>query len=585
MENFRKLQNEELHRISTAQFKEAKKLPAVIVLDNIRSQNNVGSVFRTSDAFRIEKIYLCGITSTPENREVHKTALGAEEAVEWEYRKETLPVIRQLKEEGYRILSVEQAEHSTSLEDFRPEPQEKYALVFGNEVKGVQQEVIDASDGCIEIPQFGTKHSFNIAVTVGIVLWQAIQPMLAKGKNLLGILLFFLLCWQTAPAQRKASSLTPWSPSIDRQIKQYQRQQRRDSIRAHKKVWMSILGGPSYSPEASLGIGGAMLMTFRMNAHDSISQRSFIPVGFNITLNGTFVAAGAGTLFFNENRFRIYIKYGYRREPVNFFGIGADEIKQAEKFRDLYGKDSVQFHKSTVQFYPRFVWEVRPHVYAGTLLDINYSRSKKMPYWMEQHPEIIKYGTHYHNIGVGALLQYDTRDDVATPYSGVFLNAVGTVYGKYLGGKFNYETVEAEYRQFQQLFRRRSTLAWTAKTHIGFGDVPYTELPTFGNPFDLRGYLWGKYRDKSIAYGIVEYRHMFMSQEAYERGRFWSKFGVAGWGGTGTLGHTPADWKTWKLNYGFGLRIQLQPRKNFRLDIGKEPGQKWGIYMNITEAF
>ncbi len=352
MENFRKLQNEELHRISTAQFKEAKKLPAVIVLDNIRSQNNVGSVFRTSDAFRIEKIYLCGITSTPENREVHKTALGAEEAVEWEYRKETLPVIRQLKEEGYRILSVEQAEHSTSLEDFRPEPQEKYALVFGNEVKGVQQEVIDASDGCIEIPQFGTKHSFNIAVTVGIVLWQAIQPVLAKGKNLLGILLLFLLCWQTAPAQRKASSLTPWSPSIDRQIKQYQRQQRRDSIRAHKKVWMSILGGPSYSPEASLGIGGAMLMTFRMNAHDSISQRSFIPVGFNITLNGTFVAAGAGTLFFNENRFRIYIKYGYRREPVNFFGIGADEIKQAEKFRDLYGKDSVQFHKSTVQFYP-----------------------------------------------------------------------------------------------------------------------------------------------------------------------------------------------------------------------------------------
>ena len=202
MENFRKLRNEELHRISTAQFKEAKKLPAVIVLDNIRSQNNVGSVFRTSDAFRIEKIYLCGITSTPENREVHKTALGAEEAVEWEYRKETLPVIRQLKEEGYRILSVEQAEHSTSLEDFRPEPQEKYALVFGNEVKGVQQEVIDASDGCIEIPQFGTKHSFNIAVTVGIVLWQAIQPVLAKGKNLLGILLFFLLCWQTAPAQR-----------------------------------------------------------------------------------------------------------------------------------------------------------------------------------------------------------------------------------------------------------------------------------------------------------------------------------------------------------------------------------------------
>ncbi len=186
MENFRKLQNEELHRISTEQFKQAEKLPVVIVLDNIRSQNNVGSVFRTSDAFRIEKIYLCGITSTPENREVHKTALGAEDAVDWEYQKDTLSVIHRLKEEGYQIYSIEQAENTTSLEDFHINMQGKYALVFGNEVKGVQQEVIDASDNCIEIPQFGTKHSFNIAVTVGIVLWQTMLPVLKDIKGMAG---------------------------------------------------------------------------------------------------------------------------------------------------------------------------------------------------------------------------------------------------------------------------------------------------------------------------------------------------------------------------------------------------------------
>ena len=162
---------------------------------------------------------------------------------------------------------------------------------------------------------------------------------------------------------------------------------------------------------------------------------------------------------------------------------------------------------------------------------------------------------------------------------------MGTIYGKYLGGDFNYEMIELEYRQFKQVFKRRSTLAWTAKTQIGMDNIPYTELPNFGNPFDLRGYLWGKYRDKSMAYGIVEYRHMFMSQEAYARGAFWSKWGAVAWVGTGTLGKTPADWNKWKLNYGVGLRIQLQPRKNFRLDIGKEPGQKWGIYMNMTEAF
>ena len=177
---YRKLQNEELNRLNTEEFKQADKIPVVIILDNIRSQNNVGSVFRTSDAFRIEKIYLCGITSTPENREVHKTALGAEDAVSWEYDKDTLSVIKQLKNEGYRIFSIEQAENTTSLENFSISLNQKYALIFGNEVKGVQQEVINASDGCIEIPQFGTKHSLNISVTVGIVLWQLTVPLLDK---------------------------------------------------------------------------------------------------------------------------------------------------------------------------------------------------------------------------------------------------------------------------------------------------------------------------------------------------------------------------------------------------------------------
>ena len=179
---YRKLQNEELNRISTEEFKQAAKLPVVIILDNIRSQNNVGSVFRTSDAFRIEKIYLCGITSTPENREVHKTALGAEDAVEWEYVKETRDVVEKLKTEGYRIFSIEQAENTTSLEDLSIGLDGKYVLVFGNEVKGVQQDIIDRSHACVEIPQFGTKHSFNISVTVGIVLWQIVRPLLPALK-------------------------------------------------------------------------------------------------------------------------------------------------------------------------------------------------------------------------------------------------------------------------------------------------------------------------------------------------------------------------------------------------------------------
>ena len=176
----RKLLNEELNRLSNEEYKEAEKLPIAVVLDNVRSLNNIGSVFRTSDAFRLSKIYLCGITATPPHLEIHQTALGAEESVDWAYFEETTDAVKELKNEGFTIFSVEQVENSISLETFAIHPGQKYAFVFGNEVKGVQQEVIDLSDGCIEIPQFGTKHSFNISVTVGIVLWQMIHPLFFK---------------------------------------------------------------------------------------------------------------------------------------------------------------------------------------------------------------------------------------------------------------------------------------------------------------------------------------------------------------------------------------------------------------------
>lgn len=167
----RKLKNNELGRISVETFKTVKKTPLIVVLDNIRSLNNIGSVFRTSDAFLIEKIYLCGITATPPNKEIHKTALGATESVDWEYVENTIDLVEKLKSENVKILAIEQAENSTKLDAFFSEKNQKYAVIFGNEVKGVQQKVVNACDLCIEIPQFGTKHSLNISVSVGVVLW------------------------------------------------------------------------------------------------------------------------------------------------------------------------------------------------------------------------------------------------------------------------------------------------------------------------------------------------------------------------------------------------------------------------------
>ena len=177
----RKLRNSELDRLTAEEFKKTGKSPIVVVLDNIRSCNNTGSVFRTSDALLIEKIYLCGITATPPNKEIRKTALDAEKSVDWEYFKETSEAVEKLQEEGYKVYAVEQVEESILLPEFQPETGKKIALVFGNEVKGVQQEVVDRCDGTIEIPQYGTKHSFNVSVSAGIVLWDIFQKMNKTG--------------------------------------------------------------------------------------------------------------------------------------------------------------------------------------------------------------------------------------------------------------------------------------------------------------------------------------------------------------------------------------------------------------------
>ncbi len=174
----RKLKITELQRLNVAEYKQEKKTSLVIVLDNIRSMHNVGSVFRTADAFRLEGLYLCGISACPPQAEIHKTALGAEDSVDWLYFKETEEAVHLLKAMGYKVYALEQAENSLKLPDFRAVEGEKYALVLGNEVHGVQQSVIDLCDACLEIPQFGTKHSLNVSVASGIAIWQMVQGLL-----------------------------------------------------------------------------------------------------------------------------------------------------------------------------------------------------------------------------------------------------------------------------------------------------------------------------------------------------------------------------------------------------------------------
>lgn len=167
----KKLKLDELNRVDVEEFKQQEKLPVIVVLDNVRSMHNVGSVFRTADGFAIEQVVLCGITAQPPHREIEKTALGATLAVNWMHYEDTLVAISDLRVKGYEIIAIEQAQNSTMLNVFKPDPNKKYALIFGNEVNGVSDEAMQAIDSCIEIPQFGTKHSFNIVISAGIVLW------------------------------------------------------------------------------------------------------------------------------------------------------------------------------------------------------------------------------------------------------------------------------------------------------------------------------------------------------------------------------------------------------------------------------
>ncbi len=174
----RKIRTIEMQRLTVEEFQKVEKLPLVVVLDDVRSMYNIGSVFRTCDTFRVEALYLCGICQTPPATEIHKTALGAEESVSWKYFNTAFEAVEILKKKGYTVLSVEQVEHSTKLHMFVPQKGEKYAVVFGNEVKGVHQEVVDACHGCLEIPQLGTKHSMNVSVTAGIIIYKFAEPYL-----------------------------------------------------------------------------------------------------------------------------------------------------------------------------------------------------------------------------------------------------------------------------------------------------------------------------------------------------------------------------------------------------------------------
>ena len=355
---------------------------------------------------------------------------------------------------------------------------------------------------------------------------------------------------------------------------------------AKRNLHYNILGGPSYTPDFGFLIGGSALMTFRMNPSDTTQQRSVVPMAIAFMFNGGLNLFSKPQLFFKGDRFRIFGQFSYKNTQENFYGIGYTTNK------DYVRSDTTsQYRYSGMQINPWFLFRLgESNFFAGPQIDINYDKmSKPAKYLVDQPSYIEASGTAhgYSNLssGLGFLLTYDTRDIPANAYRGIYLDFRGVMYQKFFGSDNEFYRLEIDYRQYKTVGRRK-VIAWTAQTKNVFGDVPLNKYALSGTPFDLRGYYMGQYRDKSSHVIMGEYRQMFNTDKSTWIKKMVSHIGFVAWGGCGFMGPNPTKIEGVLPNAGVGLRIEVQPRMNVRLDFGRNMVNKQNLfYFNMTEAF
>lgn len=355
---------------------------------------------------------------------------------------------------------------------------------------------------------------------------------------------------------------------------------------AQRNFHYNILGGPSYTPDFGLLIGGSALMTFRMNPSDSTQLRSVLPVAIALMFKGGLNLMTKPQLFFKGDRFRIFGTFSYKNTLENFYGIGYSTNKDYPR-----GKETSEYRYSGVQVNPWFLFRLgKSNFFAGPQVDLNYDKITNPAPGMQELPSYIDLGgtaEGYTNLssGVGYLLTYDTRDIPANAYRGMYLDFRGMMYNKILGSDNNFYRLELDYRQYKSLGKRR-VLAWTVQSKNVFGDVPLNKYALSGTPFDLRGYYMGQYRDKSSHVVMAEFRQMINTDKSTWVKKMLNHVGYVAWGGCGFMGPTPGKIEGVLPNLGVGLRIEVQPRMNVRLDFGRNMINKQNLfYFNMTEAF
>ena len=356
---------------------------------------------------------------------------------------------------------------------------------------------------------------------------------------------------------------------------------------AQRNFHYNIVGGPSYSPDFGLLVGGSALMTFSMHPSDTLLKRSVVPMAIAFMFDGGINLFSKPQLFFKHDRFRIFGKFSYKNTVENFYGVGYNTN------RDYVRSDTTsQYRYSGVQINPWFLFRLgESNFFAGPQIDINYDHFTKPGKYLAEEPSYVAAGGDSHgyknfNSGLGFLLTYDSRDVPSNAYRGLYLDFRGVMYHKIFGSNNNFYRLELDYRQYKQVGNRK-VLAWTAQSKNVFGnDIPLTQYSLTGTPFDLRGYYMGQYRDKSSHVVLAEYRQMFNTDQDTWLKRIINHLGFVVWGGCGFMGPTPVRVEGVLPNYGVGLRIEVQPRMNVRLDLGKNTVNNQTLfYFNMTEAF
>lgn len=340
------------------------------------------------------------------------------------------------------------------------------------------------------------------------------------------------------------------------------------------KALFTPLVGPAYTPEMGFTVAGGIMISFKTNPKDSLIQRSSSPVMIGVTSTGGIFASTILSSYWLEDKLRIYGDFTYKNLPDNYYGVG-----YTNGFETPESDTTTKYNREWWWINPRFLWQIKPNWFAGVLFDANSTKVTEPSQGVQEDEYYQAYGPDNMNIGLGLIARYDSRDVPVNAWEGLYVDLRASFYSEAIGSDNTYQAYQLDLRKYFQVKRPGRTIAVQLKSRIGFGDMPYAEMSQLGTPFDLRGYRWGQYRDKSMLFVLGEYRHTFLKSDGAL-----SKHGIVGWLGTGSIDEEPFRYQHWLPNGGIGYRLEVQPRMNLRIDIGVGR-ESAGFYFNFNEAF